>query len=105
MLPRTVAGFDLFEDGLDLRFGPSRVVRAFREEGGHHLIAGFADRILAFHLGRDLVGLSQIIADHAIDGIIELREIFRLEVARFLGAFSASWMIASITGWKPCDRT
>ena len=68
---------------------------------GHRLGLGGIDRLVALHLVRDRIGRAQVLLDQSEHLLLERGVVRHLVSSRgSFAAFSASLMMASITGWK-----
>ena len=84
-VPAHDLGFELLEHGGDLRHRPVGIVGAVREEVLHHLLLRSGDRVLALVLGRDRIGLAQVLLDDAEHFLFQHRRFRHREFARLLG--------------------
>ena len=101
MFQRTILASSSLNTLADLLLGDTAGSRRPRAaKCADHLGLGGVDRVVALLLARDRVGGAQIRLDDAEHRLLERRSVGRLKSRGSLAAFSASWMIASITGWK-----
>ena len=99
-VPADDLGFDFLEHAGDALLVEQRVLGALREEVRHHLGLRGIDRLMARSLVRDRIGGAQVRLDQAEHFLFERRVIDDRSSRGSFAAFSASLMIASITGWK-----
>ncbi len=98
-VPANDLGFQLLEDAGDFQLVVFRLL-PFREVVRHHLVLDGADRGIALLLHRDRIGLAQVLLDEAEHFLLDRAVVGDLTSRGSFAAFSASSMIALITGWK-----